>query len=211
MWVATIPPPRGPPALDNQIVALDRVVDAGGLEPGGDRGETIALLDAQLMQARASASRRKRKPPRPPGSDIRRSSRARARPERRRREACPWRTRKSATSSPPSTRWSSVSIWAPISFKRLEKPGPQRVHHHALDHDVRPRNDQGGDDRESRRGRVARDHDRGGTQFRAADERDPPSLALGRDRDLRRRNRPASSRCGRARPRPRSPLSRPAR
>ena len=34
-----------PPAFDDQIVALDGAVDAGGLEPGGDRGEAIALLD----------------------------------------------------------------------------------------------------------------------------------------------------------------------
>ena len=51
MWVATMPPPRGLPAFDDQIVALDGAVDAGGLEPGGDRGETVALLDLQFAQA----------------------------------------------------------------------------------------------------------------------------------------------------------------
>ena len=36
-------------------------------------------------------------------------------------------------------------------LQRVEKPGPERVHHHALDDDVRPRNDQSGD--EGKRGR----------------------------------------------------------
>ena len=52
MCVATSPPPRGrPAALDDEIVALDRVPDAGGGESGRDRREPVALLDPELVQA----------------------------------------------------------------------------------------------------------------------------------------------------------------
>ena len=51
-WVATRPPPGGPPAaVDDEIVADDLVRDARRRKAGGDRGEPVALLDAQLVQA----------------------------------------------------------------------------------------------------------------------------------------------------------------
>ena len=49
MWVRTTPPPSGA-ALDDQIVAFDHAVDAGGLEPGDDGGQAIALLHPELME-----------------------------------------------------------------------------------------------------------------------------------------------------------------
>ena len=68
--------------------------------------------------------------------------------------------------------------------QRLKKPGPERVHHHALDDDVGTRNDQRGDDRKRGRRGIGGDDDGRGTQFRPADEGDPPPFALGRDGDL---------------------------
>ena len=58
--------------------------------------------------------------------------------------------------SPPSSRSFRRSISAPISSSVVRRPGAQRVHHHALDHDVRARHDQRGDEREGGRGRVGR-------------------------------------------------------
>ena len=70
-------------------------------------------------------------------------------------------------------------------LQRLQEPGPERVHHHPLDDDVRPRNDQGRDEGERRRRRVARNHHSRWTQFRPADECDPSPALLRRDSDLR--------------------------
>ena len=50
-WVATRPPPARPAAVDDQVVADDFMFDARRREAGGDRGEPVALLDAQLVQA----------------------------------------------------------------------------------------------------------------------------------------------------------------
>ena len=76
----------------------------------------------------------------PPGLDIRRSSKARARRNINALERASPRTRKSATSSPPSRRLSrSTSRYARAHLlQRRKKPGPERVHHHPLDDDVRP-------------------------------------------------------------------------
>ena len=58
--------------------------DAVGGEAGGDRGESVALLDAQLLEAVHPRSARTRTRQRRPGSGTRRSSRAPATPGRRR-------------------------------------------------------------------------------------------------------------------------------
>ena len=81
-------------------------------------------------------------------------------------------------------RGSRISICGAHLPQRREEPGAQRVHHHAFDHDVRSRHDQRGDDGESGRRGIGRNDDGRRTQFRPADERDPPPLALGLDRDL---------------------------
>ena len=44
-----------PAAFDDEIVALDRAVDAGLLETGGGRSETIALLGLGIRLSRACA------------------------------------------------------------------------------------------------------------------------------------------------------------
>ena len=85
--------------------------------------------------------------------------------------------------------------------QRRQEPGPERVHHHPFDDDVRTRNDQRGDDRERGRGGIGGNDDGRGPQLRPAGERDPPPFALGRDADLGAEIAQASSRYGRARPR----------
>ena len=183
MWVATSPPPRGLPALDDQIVALDGAVDAGGLEPGGDRGEAIALLDPEFMQAphaRRARSECGRDRQDRIFVDHRRGARsgnvdplerARAHPQVRDLLAA------------FETFVERLDMRAHL-LQRLEEPSPERVHHHPLNDDVGPRNDQSGDEGERRRRWVARNHHGRRTQFRPADERDPSPVFLRSDSDL---------------------------
>ena len=65
-----------------------------------------------------------------------------------------------------------------------QKPSPERVHHDPFDDDVGTRHDQRGDNGKRRRRGIGGHDDGRRTQFRAADQRDPPPFALGRDADL---------------------------
>ncbi len=143
-------------ALHDQVVALDLDRDAIDAQHVGGRGEAVGFLHPQFAAGRASASCLPRTTPAPRGSDIRRSSRARAPPAHRRRASPRRLTRRSATSSPPSLRVDSVSIEAPISRKRHEQAGAQRIGHHAFEHDLGARHDQRRDQRKRRRGRIGR-------------------------------------------------------
>ncbi len=166
MWVATRPPPLGRAALDEEIVALDRMRDAGGGEAGGDRGEAVALLDPELVQA--AHPRRPRGEGRGDGEDrifVDHRGRARgghvdalqrARPDAQVGDLL------AAFDAPVE----QGDVGAHLEQRR-QKPGAQRVGHHALDHDVGAGHDQRRDDRERRRGRIGRHDDRSGPQLRA--------------------------------------------
>ena len=78
-------PRRRRAALDDQVVALDRMVDAvARASPAATAREPVAFLDPQLGKAAHPRLARRQRRRRSPESDIRRSSRARARPARRR-------------------------------------------------------------------------------------------------------------------------------
>ena len=86
------------------------------------------------------------------------------------------RTRRSATSSPPSLRVSSTSIAAPISRSVVEQAGAQRVGHHAFEDHVGARHDQRGDQREGGRGRIGRHRDRRRPELGLAGQRDAAAV-----------------------------------
>ena len=82
------------------------------------------------------------------------------------------RTRKSATSSPPSLRVSSRSIAAPISARVVRQPGAQRIEHHAIENQVGAGRDQRCNQRKRSRRRIGGNHDRLRHKLGLADERD---------------------------------------
>ena len=93
------------------------------------------------------------------------------------------RTRNCAIGSPASPRTWLSSIEAPISRKRREQPGAQRIGHDVRQHDIGAFDDQRRHDRERRRGRIGRHHDLGAVQFGLAGERDLAAMAAFRRRD----------------------------
>ena len=147
MWVKTTPPPARAPALDDQVVAFDHAIDARGPEPGDDRGEAIALLHSELMEPAH---------PRRAGGERRGDRKDRIFVDHRGGAGGGNIDPFQCALAHPQVRHVLAALDTPVEdldmrahlFQRREKPGPQRVHHHAFDHDVRPRNDQGGDDRE---------------------------------------------------------------
>ena len=95
------------------------------------------------------------------------------------------RTRRSATSSPPSLRRSSTSIVRAHFPQRGKQSGPQRIEHDAVEHDLGARHDQRRDQRKRRRRRIGRHHHRRGHELRLAGERDPAAVGAERlDPDL---------------------------
>ena len=82
----------------------------------------------------------------------------------------------------PRCASSSVSMSPPISTQRGDQADAQRVHHHALDHDVGARHDQRRDDREGGGRRIGRHDDSRAVEVRPAFERDAPPV-----RPVRRR------------------------
>ena len=174
---------RDPPAasrlsaFDDEVVADDFVRDAVGRKSGGDRREAIALLDPKFMQA-AHAGRAlcecggdsengifvdHRGRPRRRGIDAGQFARAHAQVRN-----------VLAAFDPPVENFDLCAHFQ----KRRQKPGAQRVHHHAFDHDIGARRDERGDDRKSGRRRVGGHDDRIGTQFGTPGEGDAPPFAL---------------------------------
>ena len=97
-------------------------------QPGGDRGEPVGFLDAQLVEPVHQRRRPRRRRRRRRASDIRRSSTARARPAPRRPSAREARTRRSATSSPPSLRAVQVvDRRRPSRCSVVDQAGARRV------------------------------------------------------------------------------------
>ena len=174
---------RDAAALDDEIVALDRVRNVRGGEAGGDRGETVAFLDPELVQAAH---------PRRPGGEGRgdredrifvdHRGRARGGHVDARERARP-HAQVGDLLAALDARVENGDL-GPHLEERRQQPGAQRVRHDALDHDVRAGDDQRRHDRERRRRRVGRHDDRTGPKFRAADEVDPAPVALARDRHL---------------------------
>ena len=130
MWVATMPPPRGrPPSTIRSSPSIAQSTPAA-LSPAATAARRSLSFTLQFVQAPH---------PRRAGGegggdrqdrifvDHRGGARGRNVDAL---EACP---RAPASPRPPRRlrrRRSSVSIWAPISFSVVEKPGPERVHHH---------------------------------------------------------------------------------
>ena len=174
-WVSTSPPPahRAAPAprrSDRRPRSLMR--HAGRRKPGRDGGEPIRFLDPQLVQPAHARRARTRRPPRRPGSDIRRSWRARGSPARRRRAATEARTRRSATSSPPSMRRSSTAMSAPISSSVVSRPVRSGFIITPSSTMSDPSHDQRRHQRKGGRGRVGRHDDRARPQLGPALQHD---------------------------------------
>ena len=159
-------------AVHDQIVAVDLDGDAVGAQQRGGGGEAVGFLDPQLLRARASPScpRRRPRPPRAP--DIRRSSTARAPPARRRRAARRRARADRRRPRRPRCACRARSIDGAHLGKRREQAGAQRIDHHAVEDHVGAGHDQRGDQREGRRGRIGRHHDRPRHEFRLAGQRD---------------------------------------
>ncbi len=167
--VAIAAPPGGRAAVPSTIRSSPSTatLTPQAARPSAIAGEAVAFLDAQLGEPahhRAALRRRRR---RPRGSDIRRSCSARARPARRRPSA---RRRGHADRRParrPRSRSFAKAISAPISCRRLEQPGAQRVEPDVLDRDLRARHEQRRDQREGGRGGIARHDEIGAASARA--------------------------------------------
>ena len=121
-----------------------------GPEPGGDRGETVALLDAEFVQA-AHARRAAGE-----GGGDRED---RIFVDHRRRAGGGNVDATQCAVAHAQVRDLLAALDAPVEHldmrahlvQRREEPGAQRVHHHAFDDDVRARHDQRRDDREGGR------------------------------------------------------------
>ena len=103
-WVATVPPPGAPAfAAHDQVVAVDFAVDAVALQARGDRRQPVGFLHPQFVKAAH---------PRLALGEARRHREDRIFVDHRRRALGRHvdalqraaRTRRSATSSPPSSR-----------------------------------------------------------------------------------------------------------
>ena len=150
-----------------------RRIDAVRREAGGDGGKPVAFLHAQL--GKPAHHRRAVARTRPPrrGSDIRRSSTARAPPAHRRREARSPARGVSATSSPPSFRRVLIARSRPPSPRRVDQPDAQRIDHHAFEIDVGP----GHDERRNQR-KAAEDGSAGSTIGRGVSPGSPPPRVI---------------------------------
>ena len=124
MWVATMPPPRARRRVPCTIRSSPSIstVDAVGAQAVGDGGEAVGFLHPQLLEAAHAGRALARTPPAPPGSDIRRSSRARAPPARRRRAAPSAHAEVGHLLAAIAAQRSSVSISAPISRSVVMRP-----------------------------------------------------------------------------------------
>ena len=165
MWVATIPPPGRRPAgaVHDQVVALDFHPHAVRRQQRRGGGEPVALLHPQLLQpAHARGARGAGGGDRQDRVFVDHARRALRRHVDRAQRAVAWPTR-SPTGSPPSIRWFSVTVRsAPISRRRREQAGAQRIQPDAGDGQPRARHQQRRHQRERGRGRIARHHHVGG-------------------------------------------------
>jgi hypothetical protein len=175
---------RAVAAAHDQIVALDRMGDAGCRQSRRDRGKTIRFLDAQFLQAAH------------PRLAMRKSRRHRQ--DRifvdHRRGAGGGHVHAFQRAGAHSEIGDILATFqTPVEHFDLgphfqegrQQPGAQGVHHHARDRDVRARRDQRGDHRKGRRGRIGGHDDRIGPQLGAPFQRDPsPGVALHGDFDL---------------------------
>ena len=167
-WVATVAPARDLAAkpMHDEVVALDRVRHARRRETGRDRGEPVRFLDPQLVQA-AHAGR--------PFGEGGGDGENRVLVDHRRRAV-----RRHVDACEPARADAQIgdglaALVALVEALDLgahleeggEEPGPQRVHHHALDDHLRAGHDQRRDEREGRRGRVRRHDHRAAAQASA--------------------------------------------
>ena len=164
-WVATSAAARRPAAVDDEIVADDFVFDARRREAGGDRGEPVALLDAQFVQAVH---------PRRAAGEGRRDGEDRIFVDHRGRASSGNVDALEIARAHAQIRHLLAALDAPVenfdSRAHLDQRGrtsPVRSGFiiTPFDDDVRARDDQGGDDGEGRRGRVGRHDDRAGPEF----------------------------------------------
>ena len=86
------------------------------------------------------------------------------------------RTRRSATSSPPSSRVATASILAPISRSVVEQSGAQRIGHHRFEDQIGAGHEQRRHQRKRRRGRIGRHHDIGRLELGLALQRDAAAV-----------------------------------
>ena len=214
-WVATMPPPahRPPPPSTIEIVALDRAMRRR-LPRGRPRRPRAGRIPSPAIRAgRACASRPSAKAA--ATASIGYSSIIDGRAAGRHVDAAQVRRAHAQVGDllAAFVARSSTSIVAAHLAQRRDQAGAQRVHHHALDHDVRARHDQRRDDREGGRRRVGRHRDRARRAARAA----LPARSCGRprpcgfDRNVGAEMARASSRCGRATPRASITVVRPGR
>ena len=184
MWVTTSAPPADRRlAVHDHVVALDLDLDAVGAQHGGGRFQAVAFLDAQLLQARACALPLPRKTAATAStgySSIIAGARAAGTSTPLSADVT---TRRSATSSPPSSRVASVSILRAHFTQRRIEPGAQRIGHHRFQHEVGARHDQRRNKRKRRRGRIGRHHHMGRLELGLALQGDAAAVLAMRPAD----------------------------
>ena len=96
-----------------------------------------------------------------------------------------WRTSRSATGSPPTSRGFTSAMLPPICAQHREQSGAGRIEADVLDRQLASRHQQRGDDEERGRGGIARHVDRLRPQLRlAADADHAGAVGLGLDLEL---------------------------
>ena len=139
-WLSTSPPCRPPPVIDG---AVGRLVDLGAqrAQAGGHGRDAVGFLDPQLGGAATPRSCRPPGQPRRTAPGTRRSCPAPAPPARRCRAAAAWRTRRSATGSPPCSPGFSSPMSAPIRRSAASRPVRRGFMPTAAQQQVRARHD----------------------------------------------------------------------
>ena len=147
-----------PPALDDQVIALDGAVDLpAALSPAATaaRRSLSLTLSSCKPRMRVEPEANAAATDRIGYSSIIEGARAAGTSTPL---SVPARTLKSATFLAALDAFVERLDMRPHLLQRLEELSPERVHHHPLNDDVGPRNDQSGDEGDRRRRWVARNH-----------------------------------------------------
>ena len=176
MWVATTPPPeRAALAVHDQVVAFDLDLDAVAAQHRGGGFEPVGFLDAQFLQA--AHARHAFGEGRGDGEDrifVDHGRRALGRHVDALQRA-------GLDPQIGDVLAALVALLdrldrsAHLPQRRVEA-GAQRIEHHAFQHDLGARHDQRADQRERRRRRIGRHHDRRGFELRLALQRDAAAV-----------------------------------